>query len=192
MDLSDDDLQEFVASIGNRLLVEASGPWGAVEPRDVGLVEALAEAAPTAFFDSYVSGSVYEERIGYSAELIKGKLYLTYVVEESGYDDNDEEDEESGSVERSVYDPITKEYHQREASTPSLWGRVFVILDQVNKFQNASKLIAYIESLGGKVDKEYTFNADYMFSKIVMLSQLMWKLKAEKFPAVYQRTQTIW
>lgn len=126
-----------------------------MEPRDVGLVEALAEAAPTAFFDSYVSGSVYEERIGHSAELIKGKLYLTYVVEEAGYDDNDEEDEESGSVERSVYDPITKEYHQREASTPSLWGRVFVILDQVNKFQNASKLTAYIESLGGKVDKEY-------------------------------------
>ena len=157
-----------------------------MEPRDVGLVEALAEAAPTAFFDSYVSGSVYEERIGHSAELIKGKLYLTYVVEEAGYNDNDEEDEESGSVERSVYDPITKEYHQREASTPSLWGRVFVILDQVNKFQNASKLTAYIESLGGKVDKEYTFNADY----IVCNNPTKEKRHIKKIEASQQRVFT--
>ena len=62
-ELSEQKLIDFLSGPRNVLSVEAFGPWGRFyEPGEVGLFEALSEAAPNSFFDGNISGySSYAE-----------------------------------------------------------------------------------------------------------------------------------
>jgi len=75
--LDDLDLQEFLSKAGNELTVEASGPWGRfAHPEETELFEALADAAPNAFFDGNISGFVTGADVGHYGRLENGLLCL--------------------------------------------------------------------------------------------------------------------
>ena len=85
-ELSEQKLIEFLSNAGNELIIDAAGPWGAFcEPGEVGLFEALSEAAPNAFFDGNINGFVTGADVSHIGKLIDGKLHLTdyYVADET-------------------------------------------------------------------------------------------------------------
>ena len=111
-DLSINDLKELIG--GGELSITAEGPYGKFgELSEVGLFEALAEAAPTAWFSGSCSGFVTCADVRIYALLEERKLYLLecYLPDEA-IPDSDEEYQaalaESGK--ETIYDPIRKEY----------------------------------------------------------------------------------
>ena len=107
--------------------IYASGPSGVYDDlEEVGLFEAMAVAAPGAWFKGEIFGNNGSGDLGCDAELKDGKLYLSeYFLDDADrpeYDDEDsdfDEDEyyeevdkakEDNTIDR-IYDPLTKEYH---------------------------------------------------------------------------------
>ncbi len=84
--LSDQEMIDFLAEAGTELRVQAAGPWGAFhEPGEAGLFEALAEAAPNAYFDGMISGFITGADVSHSGTLTDCKLLLSnyYVADET-------------------------------------------------------------------------------------------------------------
>ena len=76
--VSDEELLDFASNAGGKLVVDAGGPWGVFnQPGDVGLFEALADAAPGAQFEGHITGFITGADVAHSGELIDGKLYLS-------------------------------------------------------------------------------------------------------------------
>lgn len=98
-DMDDDEIEAFISEAGKKLTVQASGPWGDFySPVEVGIFEALAEAAPEAYFEGDISGEAYEF-FKVNGTLMNGMLSLT-----------DCESGDVDSIKKRIYDPIAKTY----------------------------------------------------------------------------------
>lgn len=76
--MTDDELTAFVSEAGDELTVDAEGPYGHYwGPEDVGVFEALADAAPKASFKGCISGYVHDGDVRHCGELKNGLLYLS-------------------------------------------------------------------------------------------------------------------
>lgn len=76
--ISDDELHTLIGDVSSELSISAAGPYGSFPSlEDVGLFEALAEAAPTASFNGQCAGFVTGADVSLTAELIAGALYLS-------------------------------------------------------------------------------------------------------------------
>ena len=111
-ELNKKELDAFIVSCKKKIYVEASGPYGRYGRVDeAGLFEAIAEVAPNAKFKARTNGFTTGQHDDLIADLKKGKLYITYRC-----NTNDElNSDEDGVTEKSIYDPIKKEY-KREYS----------------------------------------------------------------------------
>lgn len=74
-DKTDEELLAIASKAQGELHVCALGPWGCYEKlRDVGLFEALADAAPGAYFSGGIGGYCGDEKLSLNAELNNGIL----------------------------------------------------------------------------------------------------------------------
>ena len=77
-ELTDDEIEAFAAEAGAEITVDAGGPWGAFNfPGDIGLFEAMADAAPTAAFKGQIDGFITGADVSCRAELRDGLLYIS-------------------------------------------------------------------------------------------------------------------
>lgn len=92
--MNEADLQDFISKAGNELSVHAMGPWGNYGlPEDLGLFEALAEAAPNAYFEGAINGFITGADVGHYGTLENGLLCLqNYYKSDECYDEDDEDD----------------------------------------------------------------------------------------------------
>ena len=84
-DLSDEATTDFLKEAEGELQVEASGPYGVFDKLcEVGLFEAMADAAPGAWFRGNSSGFVTGADVSLDAELKDGTLHLAeyYMADE--------------------------------------------------------------------------------------------------------------
>lgn len=83
--MSDDDVEVFIKKCEDKIYIEARGPYGQYgDVSEAGLFEAIADAAPLAKFSATTAGFTTGEECSFSAELKKGKLYLSVVSYEDG------------------------------------------------------------------------------------------------------------
>ena len=76
-DIDDEEIQGFIDEASGEIIVEGEGPYGRFGSlSEVGLFQALSEAAPTAYFDGSSSGFDDGGDFGLKADLKNGKLYL--------------------------------------------------------------------------------------------------------------------
>ena len=121
--LSKKSLDAFLSQCKKKVFVEAGGPYGRYGRVDeAGLFEAIAEAAPTAKFKAHTGGFTTGQRDVFTGELKKGKLYLTYsYLPDDCKNCEDNELDEAWLTEKTIYDPIKKEY-KREYSVEDYVG----------------------------------------------------------------------
>lgn len=77
-DVTDEELEEFLETSGTELTVDASGPWGCFfHPAEIGLFEAMADAAPNASFEGSIDGFVTGADVNCCAVFKDGVLNLS-------------------------------------------------------------------------------------------------------------------
>ena len=107
--LKEDELAALVEEMGDTLHVSFSGPWGVRGMKKAGVFQAMAEAAPNAWFEGNVNGIISGADVDIYTSLEDKMLYVSESYPPFGSDDEDEaEDEEAW-----FYNPITKQYGEQ-------------------------------------------------------------------------------
>jgi len=110
-DMSDNEIKAFIAECGYTVNFEANGPFGVYYMlEEVGLFEAMADAAPTAVFTGTSDGYVTGATVALKGELLNGILHLqNYYEADEEWDEDVLEDAKNWDSDK-LYDPIAKKY----------------------------------------------------------------------------------
>lgn len=104
--LTDEELRALAEKSPYGCSVYAEGPSGSFyEPSEIGLFEALAQAAPDAAFSGEIEGLAWGAEFRHTAELKNGHLALRSKVSDNGddeYEEDWEEDEEDWDEEEEL------------------------------------------------------------------------------------------
>lgn len=104
--LTDEELRALAEKSPYGCSVYAEGPSGSFyEPSEIGLFEALAQAAPDAAFSGEIEGLAWGAEFRHTAELKNGHLALSSKVSDNGddeYEEDWEEDEEDWDEEEEL------------------------------------------------------------------------------------------
>ena len=110
--LKEDELAALVEEMDDTLHVNFSGPWGVRGMKKAGVFQAMAEAAPNAWFEGNVNGFISGADVDIYTSLEDKMLYVSESYPPFGSDDEDEaEDEETW-----FYNPIAKQYGEQAES----------------------------------------------------------------------------
>ncbi|HCW72590.1 MAG TPA: hypothetical protein DHM90_01045 [Clostridiaceae bacterium] len=107
-DMSDDRIWSLVSKTDNSVFVDAAGPYGYYSMlEEVGLFEAMSEAAPSAEFTVSSSGYVTGASVALNGELRDGLLRIANFCEADEDGDGDNLENDSWDTQK-VYDPVIK------------------------------------------------------------------------------------
>lgn len=160
--LSDDELLEVVKESDGQISIEASGPYGVYDfVNEVSLFEELADAAPTACFEGFISGHNEGEKEVAKNVFENGLLKTFYRYPRE--DDVNEWDSESVYIAiPSVDDPamyVAQKVNKAKVNNIVFEKHGFAISESCD---NEKTLIEEIEKRGGEICKGFGKNIQYV------------------------------